>query len=364
MEKYKLITWNPKYQFFQNNDYLYYHFNTNINNENLLENDYKRIDISNVKITTIKKLPSQLEYLKLPNDYDFEISLPENLLALFFGKSFNKMIAYPQKIYYIKYGNDFNQPIDNLSQSLEFLILGNSFNQCVDFLSENLKFLNIGCGFNHSINDLPIGIESLHMYDYSGNLDNLPNGLVEFINRDNNEFNDIHIEITLKDILKISHPYYKNNRKQIYLEKQKYLKKQKNGFTKSNPKTIEIHKLHDNIKFMYLGDTHTYKIKNFPKNIEYLKISCRDKFIIDILYDLQKLCILVLNLNFSNILSNENILSKFRNNFTQLSIMVPYYDVDDLPSRVKIYGVKIIQINNFTNSVKNLIKNIVNFDSQ
>ena len=98
----------------------------------------------------------------------------------------------------IKTGN-FNQPIDNLPYSLEYLeIVSEYFNQEINFLPYNLKYLIIESAlFNQTLDYLPQNLEVLHIDSNSFNLTfiNLPTNLkrlhVTIYLHSTNENNDI-----------------------------------------------------------------------------------------------------------------------------------------------------------------------------
>lgn len=48
---------------------------------------------------------------------------------------------YPSKLTHLKFGIEFNQPIDNLPKSLTHLILGDNFNQPIDNLPNSITQL-------------------------------------------------------------------------------------------------------------------------------------------------------------------------------------------------------------------------------
>jgi hypothetical protein len=74
----------------------------------------------------------------------------------------------------------FNQPLDNLPNSLIDLYLGFAFSYPVDNLPNGLKYLRLGHAFNHPIDNLPINLTHLifcHQSIFNHPVDKLPNSL-------------------------------------------------------------------------------------------------------------------------------------------------------------------------------------------
>jgi hypothetical protein len=59
----------------------------------------------------------------------------------------------------------FNEPVNSLPESLEYIKFGHKFDQPVDLLPKNLKYLSFGSEFSHSIDNLPDSIEYLFLGD-------------------------------------------------------------------------------------------------------------------------------------------------------------------------------------------------------
>jgi hypothetical protein len=96
-----------------------------------------------------------------------------------FGHDFNQPINnLDQNIINLEFTSysDFNQPIDNLPDSIETITFGKNFNHPVDNLPEKLKFVRFGFTFDKSLNNLPLGLITLIIYSkqYSYNFDSLP----------------------------------------------------------------------------------------------------------------------------------------------------------------------------------------------
>ena len=176
------------------------------NNIEKLNNKYKyvieidEIDCSNNEITEIINIPYTLKYLNcsynkitsllnLP-DYMTGLNCKKNPLKELYYPFYIKPIKYPSKLIYLKFGNKFNQPIDNLPNSLTHLTFGDDFNQPIDNLPNSLTHLTFDsagtdyyCGsnshsFNQSVDSLPSSLTHLTFNDFFDNyVDNLPNSL-------------------------------------------------------------------------------------------------------------------------------------------------------------------------------------------
>lgn len=179
-------------------------------------------DCSNNKITQIINIPYSLKYLNCSNNEIISLEqLPNNIITINCKNNPLKTLhypinikpnKYPSKLKKIIFGENFDQPIDNLPKilneiiftqyskfnqpinflpnSLEILILGNSFNNSLDNLPNSLKYLTIGntcskyfnasCIFNQSLDNLPNSLIELTFCNesiFQKSLDNLPNTL-------------------------------------------------------------------------------------------------------------------------------------------------------------------------------------------
>ena len=96
-----------------------------------------------------------------------------------FGKMFNQPIDnLPNSITHIKFVWDsaFNQPLDNLPMSLKSLVFNgkSKFNYPLDNLPEFLEHLETGSSFNHPIDNLP---SSLITIKFGNNLNQSVNNI-------------------------------------------------------------------------------------------------------------------------------------------------------------------------------------------
>ncbi len=96
-------------------------------------------------------------------------------------------------------GDSFNQPIDNLPNTLTLLKLGYSFNQSIDNLPNTIKELTLGKNFNQPIDDLPNSLTHLTIGEYYNSpIDNLPNSLTHLTlgNKFNQPINNLPNSLT------------------------------------------------------------------------------------------------------------------------------------------------------------------------
>ncbi len=77
---------------------------------------------------------------------------------------------------YIKFGNNFNQTIDFLPDSVINLVLGHEFNNTIDNLPCSVSYLELGSKFNKSLCVIPIKLSKLilhkNFYDKNINIIN------------------------------------------------------------------------------------------------------------------------------------------------------------------------------------------------
>ena len=187
-ERYDFIEYNGKIIYYNHKEY-----DNNIKsllvNKNLITkiniksgeffNELKKIYSNNEKIFEI---PNSVEYLKINLSYfsNHKIKLPEKLKVLkimtYFmsGESDEKVINYPNELFYIYYDSNFNSYVDNLPSSVEILIFGKFFNKPLDNLCSSLKLLCLGEKFSQPLDNLPNSLEALYLSNYySHELNNL-----------------------------------------------------------------------------------------------------------------------------------------------------------------------------------------------
>ena len=118
----------------------------------------------------------KLSYSKFNQPID---NLPQTLESLSFGFSFNCTIDnLPQSLRNLSFGNHFNQMVNNLPQTLKKIKFDYLFNCTVDNLPQTLESLTVGTSFNQTINNLPQSLKKLSLgNNFNQNLDNLPNSI-------------------------------------------------------------------------------------------------------------------------------------------------------------------------------------------
>ncbi len=177
------------------NSYSKYVESLDISNKNikgLLDLDgfdkLKKLVCSNNKIDLIINLPDSLKYLDcsynlieqfncISNNLDY-FNCKKNPLTILYYSFDVKPKSYPKKLQYLRYSNIFNQPVDNLSNSITELIFGNSFNQHVDNLPNSITHLTFGNSFNQPVDNLPNSITHLTFGNsFNQPVDNLPNSI-------------------------------------------------------------------------------------------------------------------------------------------------------------------------------------------
>lgn len=298
----------------------------------------------------IFEIPNNIEFIQFHHSFDDDkIILPDKLKVLKFGSKFNKIIYYPSNIYYLEYGRLFNKPVDNLPSSLEFLIFGDSFNQSLDYLGSCLKFLSIGVSFSNTLDNLPNSLESLFLTNYhSHKLNNLPFGLKELINfKDNYIFRNI----TIKEILKISTNNDYINKRKLYL---RYDLDEK--ILTLNVKMLDLEYLPPNINYLYLGNNIKHNISVVPIGLKYLKLGYNDYLSPNLLYNLPKLNILILNKKYLDEIFN---FSKFNSNNLQKIFLVLMIIKKNNIIKYKKFEIVNYSINNYLRSKLSYGKNII-----
>ena len=197
-------------------------------------------------------------------------------MVLKFGKSYNNKINYPDKIFYIKYGDNFNQEVNNLPSTLEFLIFhskfGSKFNQPIDNLPSSLKLLYLGIEFNNSVDFLPNNLQYLNLGEkFNKSIDNLPSSIIEltfcynerfYVNNDKYDY----MHLVIKQILNLFDNYDKKKKKEKYTDyNYNLLLNEQHVFNQL------INNLPNYLEFLLLPDNYKEKINILPKNIKYIK---------------------------------------------------------------------------------------------
>ena len=116
------------------------------------------------KIRFFLKLNSSLTSRIFRDDIDYlpPNALPSYVTVIKFGNNFNQPLdELPAGLKRLKFGYRFNQPVDELPAGLKRLQFGDSFDQPVDKLPQALIKLKFGDDFNQRVDKLPAGLEEL-----------------------------------------------------------------------------------------------------------------------------------------------------------------------------------------------------------
>lgn len=169
----------------KHNDSFYYIDISNMNVEGLLNLSSKILlevlICNNNNINKITGLSQYIKFLNCSNNNISELIFSENSMRISYNYDYSN----------VKLNCEFNPiskiinapciPINN-SNCLEIMIFGSIFNQPVDNLPQSIKKLKFNVAFNQSIDNLPLDLESLdltHCKRFVGSLNNLPLKLKE-----------------------------------------------------------------------------------------------------------------------------------------------------------------------------------------
>lgn len=144
-----------------------------------------------------KKLPENIKYIKLSNNYNNELNhLPCSITHIVFGAFFNSLIDnLPFSIEYLLLGQEFNQPIDNLPGGLKKLLFvpNSKFNKSLDNLPNFLQYLFLPIKYSNPLDNLPNFLIHIDIScSYKFELNNLPNSLekIIFYPNDNRKYDE------------------------------------------------------------------------------------------------------------------------------------------------------------------------------
>ncbi len=159
-------------------------FDTPIDNlceYNLEELEFRTECVFNQTINLKKSYIKKITFVKDSLFNQLVDNLPESLEYLELGDNFNQPVdSLPKTLVKLIIGNVFNQPVDNLPNTLKHLELGDTFNYPVDNLPSGLEYLNIGYEFTNLINNLPEKLLNLRIgCKFREEVKSLPNGLLE-----------------------------------------------------------------------------------------------------------------------------------------------------------------------------------------
>ena len=211
----------------------------------------------------IDKLPEsvkEIEFVKMSIFNQDVSNLPKSLKSIIFGENFNKQVdKLPENLMFIKFSRYFNQPVNNLPKKLKKLIFCKKFNQLIDNLPIGLKYLDLGGDFNQNIDLLPVTLVNLNLSkNFNKPVNNLPNTLRRL--SFNGKFN---MEL---------------NNLPLNLKCLNLCRKRRNEAYVTNSESIhlfnqEIDNLPDSIEVLYINDSFDKEIKKLPKNQKKLYIT-------------------------------------------------------------------------------------------
>jgi hypothetical protein len=160
------------------------------------------------------------------------------------------------KLKWVKFGEDFNNSIDDLPDDIEYIYFDDatSFNQKINKFPKNLKKIKIR-GFSPVINQLPYTLKYLELHDYEHYYDEIINfppnliSLTTYINENYENYN--YLPITLKSLYIDS----------FYLD-----------YINDNTIYISLTNLPPNLKYLYIAGSKTISINcnNLPDSIKQL----------------------------------------------------------------------------------------------
>ncbi len=132
-----------------------------------------------------------------------ELSKLTNLRSLTFDSDFNQPVDnLPDTLTSLTFDSDFNQPVDKLPSTLTSLTFDHDFNQSVDNLPSTLKSLTFGWEFKQPVDNLPSTLKSLTFErKFNQPVDNLPDSVLRLSLRESYPKNlrstiPYHIEAT------------------------------------------------------------------------------------------------------------------------------------------------------------------------
>lgn len=108
------------------------------------------------------------DYVELNYIPDY-LKLIKGTVKIKFSDEFNSSIKKLKTFNFITeiiFGYFFNQPIDDLPNSIKYLTLGQYFNQPLNKLPKSITHLTIGFAFNQTLDKLPDSIVVLTIYYY------------------------------------------------------------------------------------------------------------------------------------------------------------------------------------------------------
>ncbi len=117
-------------------------------------------------IFEVGSLPSNLQSITFDDDFNEPINdMFDTVTELIFGTKFNKEFTCPPNLKHLKFGHCFNQSLE-ICDTLETLEFGNGYNKDLPKLGNGLKSLKFGSGYKGliKVDVLPESLEELVFY--------------------------------------------------------------------------------------------------------------------------------------------------------------------------------------------------------
>lgn len=92
----------------------------------------------------IDNLPNSVTYLEVGDDFDSHIIFPKNLKHFVVGHNYNYPIdGLPNGVKKLEFGFYFNQPLDNIPPTVEEVVVGNRFTQPVNNIPPSVRIFKV-----------------------------------------------------------------------------------------------------------------------------------------------------------------------------------------------------------------------------
>jgi hypothetical protein len=140
-----------------------------------------------ISLVLLSNLSSQTKYIKFNYNYNQIIDMlaDTNITHIIFGNKFNQSVDnLPWTMEYLGFGYEFNQTLDNLPGSMKKIIFSanSKFNHLLDCLPSCLEYLLLPVNYKCQIDNLPNLLKYLELdSSYPNSLNNLPKSLEKFI---------------------------------------------------------------------------------------------------------------------------------------------------------------------------------------
>ena len=160
-------------------------FNSNCEIKTIIFSNYMLFDNEIIEIINNKKFYKKCKKCKLSQFNQPIDNLPQSIINLTLGCNFNQPVNnLPLKILNLTFGYEFNQSVDNLPFGILNLTFGYKFNCTVDNLPQTLLNLTFDFIFNQSVDNLPNSIIEIIFSKFSvfkKSLNSLPNSVCKII---------------------------------------------------------------------------------------------------------------------------------------------------------------------------------------